>query len=224
MRTHEPSGRGVFLSVEGIDGSGKTTILDHVRRWVEGLGHKVQVIREPGGTRLGEKIRNLLLEPQLSPIAPWAETCLYAASQAQQVFETIVPYLEQGVWVLADRFRDATVAYQGWGRGLGAERVQDFQKAVLGSLFPDITVLLDCEVTVAWQRLSSRSVSQDRMEQEGLTFLEKVRHGYLDLARRDPQRFLVIDAAQALAKVIEDVLTALEAARPKVREDFRSRE
>ncbi|MEJ5349766.1 MAG: dTMP kinase [Desulfosoma sp.] len=223
MRTHEPFVRGVFLSVEGIDGSGKSTILDHVRRWIEGLGHKVRVIREPGGTRLGERIRNLLLEPRLSPIAPWAETCLYAASQAQHVFETIVPCLEQGVWILADRFRDATVAYQGWGRGLGAERVQDLQKVVLGSLFPDITVLLDCEVTVAWRRLSQRSVTRDRMEQEGLTFLEKVRHGYLDLARRDPKRFIVIDAAQDLPKVIEDVMTALEATRPKVEEDFRSR-
>lgn len=212
MTMHEPFGLGVFVSVEGLDGSGKTTVLPHVRRWIEERGHSVRLIREPGGTKLGERIRELLLDPGLAPMDPWAEVCLYVASQAQQARDVIVPCLEQGIWILADRFRDATVAYQGWGRGLGADRVKDLQDLVLGPLFPQLTLLLDCDVAVAWNRVAKRSASRDRMEQEARQFMEKVRQGYLDLARRDAKRFVVIDAAQPLAKVLYDVTAVLEAA------------
>ncbi|ROR03312.1 dTMP kinase [Desulfosoma caldarium] len=211
MTMHESFALGVFLSVEGLDGSGKTTILPHVRRWIEERGHSVRLIREPGGTKLGERIRELLLDPGLAPMDPWAEVCLYVASQAQQVRDIIVPCLEQGIWVLADRFRDATVAYQGWGRELGADRVKDLQDLVLGPLFPHLTVLLDCDVAVAWHRVAKRATSRDRLEQEARPFMEKVRQGYLDLARQYPQRFVVIDATQPLAKVFQDVTAVLEA-------------
>lgn len=200
-----------FISVEGIDGAGKSTVVEHLQRWIELRGHPVQVLREPGGTVLGEKIRAILLDPSHSPIAPWAEACLYAASQAQQIWETILPSLAKGVWILADRFRDATVAYQGWGRDLGEERVRDFQMTVLGSCFPDLTVLLDCDVLTAWNRVSKRSASKDRIEQEAREFMEKVRQGYLTLARKEPRRFVVIDAAQTLGEVLQDVTAALTA-------------
>lgn len=209
MTTHESLGRGVFISIEGIDGAGKSTVLESVRRWIEHRGRPVQVLREPGGTALGEKIRGILLDPRYSPMAPWAEVCLYAASQVQQAWETILPSLQRGVWILADRFRDATVAYQGYGRGLGADRIHKFQELVLGSLFPDITILLDCEVNTAWDRLSRRTGVHDRMEREARDFMERVRQGYLELARRNPARFLVIDATRDAPKVFEDVTTAL---------------
>ncbi len=209
MRTHEPLKKGVFISIEGIDGAGKSTVLESLCRWVEHQGRIVTVVREPGGTALGEKIREVLLDPRYAPMAPWAEACLYMASQAQQAWETIVLSLERGEWVLADRFRDATVAYQGYGRGIGADRLRTFQDLILGPLFPDITVLLDCEVTVAWDRLSRRPRSHDRMEREAKDFMERVRQGYLDLARKEPGRFVVVDASQDAPKVFEDVTAAL---------------
>lgn len=215
MTIPKPSGKGFFISIEGIDGAGKSTVLESVRRWIEKHGQPVQVVREPGGTALGEKIREILLDPGASPMAPWAEACLYAASQAQQVWETIVPSLERGVWILADRFRDATVAYQGYGRGLGADRIHQFQEVVLGALFPDITVLLDCEVTTAWDRLSRRPGFHDRMEREAKDFMERVRQGYLELARKGSGRFVVIDASRDAARVLDDVTAALERVLPK---------
>lgn len=215
MTTHEKLERGVFISIEGIDGAGKSTVLESVRRWIEDRGRSVQVIREPGGTALGEKIRDVLLDPRYSPMAPWAEACLYAASQAQQAFETIVPSLQRGVWILADRFRDATVAYQGYGRGLGADRIRKFQELILGPLFPDISVLLDCEVSTAWDRLSRRPGYHDRMEREAKDFMERVRQGYLELARRNSSRFLVIDATRNASQVFEDVTTALDRVLPQ---------
>ncbi|MGQ9486060.1 MAG: dTMP kinase [Desulfosoma sp.] len=216
MMMHEAFTRGVFLSLEGLDGSGKTTLLSHVRRWIEELGYPVRVIREPGGTPLGERIRELLLDPGLAPMDPWSEVCLYVASQVQQAREVVMPCLKQGIWVLADRFRDATVAYQGWGRRLGAERVKDLQDLVLGSLFPHLTLLLDCDVAVAWNRVARRPGFRDRLEQETRHFMEKVRQGYLELARNHPQRFVVIDAAQPLPEVLQNVTAALERARPRL--------
>jgi len=214
MTTPEPAPRGVFISIEGIDGAGKSTVVASVRRWIERLGRPVTVLREPGGTTLGESVRRILLDPQYAPMAPWAEACLYAASQAQQVWETIVPSLQRGAWILADRFRDATVAYQGYGRGLGAERIQKMQEIVLGDLFPDLTVLLDCAVTTAWDRLAHRSGRHDRMEQEAQDFMERVRRGYLDLARKDSRRFVVIDANRDAATVLQDVTEALRRRLP----------
>lgn len=214
MTTPEPSRRGVFISIEGIDGAGKSTVVESVRRWIERQGRVVKVLREPGGTALGESLRRILLDPRYSPMAPWAEACLYAASQAQQAWETIVPSLERGEWILADRFRDATVAYQGHGRGLGAERILKMQEIVLGGLFPDITVLLDCTVATAWDRLSRRPGLHDRMEREAEDFMERVRRGYLDLARRDSKRFVVIDANRDAAQVLADVTAALRRVLP----------
>ena len=209
MTTPEPLGRGVFISIEGIDGSGKSTVVESVRRWIESHGRPVTVLREPGGTALGESLRRILLDPRYAPMAPWAEACLYAASQAQQVWETIVPSLERGAWIVADRFRDATVAYQGCGRGLGAERIQKMQEIVLGGLFPNLTVLLDCTVATAWDRLSRRPGRHDRMEREAKDFMERVRRGYLDLARKNSGRFVVIDANRDAATVLEDVTEAI---------------
>lgn len=214
MTKGERSERGVFLSVEGIDGAGKSTVVASVRRWMEGHGRPVRVLREPGGTALGERIRTILLDPRYSPMAPWAEACLYAASQAQHVWETIVPSLERGEWILADRFRDATVAYQGYGRGLGADRIRGMQEIVLGGLFPDITVLLDCAVSTAWDRLSRRPGRHDRMEREARDFMERVRRGYLELARQNPGRFVIIDANRDAPQVLADVTEALSRRLP----------
>lgn len=199
------SARSKFISFEGIDGCGKSTLMDRLASWLRGASMPYVRVREPGGTAIGEKIREILLDPASSEMTDRAEVLLYSASRAQLTWQVIVPAMEKGAWVLADRFVDATFAYQGFGRGFDPEHLEMIQRWATGGLWPDKTVLLDCEVDLAMSRLSERDGSdRDRIEREEGAFHRRVREGYLALARKEPARFLVLDASKPLEEVGED--------------------
>ncbi len=200
-----PSGRAKFVSFEGIDGCGKSTLMERLADWLRGASIACVRVREPGGTAIGEKVRRILLDPASSEMVGRAEVLLYSASRAQLIEEVIGPALEKGAWVLADRFIDATFAYQGFGRGFDLEHLQMIQHWATGGLVPDKTILLDCGVDLATSRLCARDGStRDRIEREDREFHSRVREGYLALARKDPARFLVLDASMDLEAVVED--------------------
>jgi len=193
-----------FISFEGIDGCGKSTLMEQLSRWLAEAGVPHLRTREPGGTPLGEKIRALLLDPSNEGMNERAEVLLYTSSRAQLVQETILPALEKGVWVLTDRYVDATLAYQGFGRGIELEPLRRIQSWATNGLQPDKTILLDCDVDLAHGRMLGRSEHPDRMERENLDFHRRVRNGYMEIARSDPERFIVLDAAKPLEEVVTD--------------------
>ncbi len=193
-----------FISFEGVDGCGKTTLMEHLSRWLEKAGIPYIVTREPGGTRIGEKVRGLLLDPSSTEMSGRTEVLLYTASRAQLVDEIIVPNVKKGVWVLTDRFADATFAYQGYGRGFDLDRLRTIQEWATRGVWPDKTILLNCSVETAVNRIGIRNGEKDRIESESIAFHKKVRDGYLALAEMEPERFLVLDADKPLEEVIED--------------------
>ncbi|WP_109207696.1 dTMP kinase [Moorella sp. Hama-1] len=186
--------KGLFITLEGPDGAGKTTQMDNLAAYLGRRGLAVERTREPGGTRLAEAIRRLLLEPDYGPVDPRAEILLYAAARAQHVAERIRPALAAGKIVLCDRFADSTLAYQGYGRRLGADLVEQINNLATADLKPDLTLLLDVPVEIG---LGRRPGGADRMEQENLEFHRRVRQGYLDLARREPGRVRLIDGTRS---------------------------
>jgi dTMP kinase len=198
-----------FLSFEGIDGCGKSTVLGELAGWLEANAVRLLKTREPGGTQLGERVREVLLDPSFRTMNEQAEVLLYSASRAQLVQEVIQPALSMGIWVLADRYIDATLAYQGFGRGLALGPLRQLQDWTTGGLWPDLTILLDCDIGVASSRMKSRNEGGDRMEQESRLFHQRVREGYLELARSAPGRFVVVDAKGTLQEVIEQSRAAL---------------
>lgn len=186
--------RGVFITVEGVEGAGKSTQVDRVARWLEEHGHVVVRTREPGGTKLAEKIREILLDKHNSSLSGQAELLLMFAARSQHLAEKIRPALERGECILCDRFTDATWAYQGGGRGLPRSDIAALERLVHESLQPDLTLLLDLPVKMGLSRASKRSES-DRFERESLEFFERVRQVYLERAEAHPGRFAVIDAS-----------------------------
>lgn len=191
-----------FVSFEGIDGCGKSTLLEDLAMSLEENSIPYLKTREPGGTLLGEKVRDVLLDPSFESMNAQAEVLLYSASRAQLVQEIILPGLRQGKWVLADRYIDATLAYQGYGRGLEMESLRRIQHWATGGLWPDLTILLDCDVDIAAKRMKARKGNEDRIEQENRDFHQRVREGYLQLARTAPKRFVVVDGSRALPDVL----------------------
>ncbi len=200
--------RGKFITIEGIEGVGKSTNLDFVQSVLEDRGREVVRTREPGGTPSAERIRQVLLELGDESIPDIAELLLFFAARSLNLENLIRPALATGQWVLCDRFTDATRAYQGAGRGLDRERIDTLAGWVHDGLEPDLTLLLDAPVEVGFERIAARR-SVDRMESEARAFYERVRAGYLDLAAANPDRFAVIDAAQSLADVQNDIRAAL---------------
>lgn len=196
-----------FISFEGIDGCGKSTLLDRLCAWLDESRIPHITTREPGGTLLGESIRRVLLDPAYHMMDAWAEVFLYTASRAQLVREVIKPALQDGVWVVADRFIDATLAYQGYGRRLDVQRLRQIQAWASDDLWPDHTVLLDCDVHVALERLRGRLEVADRMELQQVSFHQRVRQGYLELAQAEPQRFVILNGEKPLTEVVQDLLT-----------------
>jgi dTMP kinase len=194
----------MFISFEGIDGAGKTTLLSTLEAWLKAERISHVVTREPGGTRLGEKVRALLLDPDHKGMNDRAELLLYTASRAQLVQDVIRPALKDGQWVLADRFIDATLAYQGYGRGLDLAMLRSIQEWATDGLWPHRTVLVDCDLEIAAGRQRLRPKARDRIESEHRAFHELVRRGYLDLAARDPDRITVLDGAKPLNEVLQD--------------------
>lgn len=205
LKRHRLSFPAKFISFEGIDGCGKSTLMDQLSNWLTTAGIPTVRTREPGGTPIGEKIRQILLDPAFSEMSSRAEVLLYSASRAQLTDQVIVSAMKKGSWVLTDRFVDATFAYQGFGRGFDLERLRLIQEWTTKGLWPDKTILLDCDIDAAMARLTVRDgADRDRIEQENRIFHQKVRNGYLALAEKEPERFLVLDASKPLAVVIEE--------------------
>jgi len=192
--------RGKFITFEGGEGVGKTTNLSFVRELLNAKGVSVIMTREPGGTPLAERIRELLLANQEEEIAPKAELLMIFAARAQHINQVIEPALQQGQWVLCDRFTDATYAYQGGGRGLDLQMIQWLEQSVQGDLRPDLTLLLDAPVETGLQRAKYRG-KLDRFELEQSLFFERIRAVYLAQAKKYKSRFKVINAAQPLSDV-----------------------
>jgi dTMP kinase len=193
-----------FITVEGVEGAGKTSCLGHIEARIRSRGLPLLVTREPGGTPLGEDLRALLLGHGHSSMAQDTELLLMFAARAEHLAARIEPALASGSWVLCDRFTDATYAYQGYGRGIDLARIAALEDWVQGVRRPDLTLLLDLPVELGLQRAGKRS-TPDRFERETLAFFERVRNGYLDLAAATPERYRVIDASLPLPNVLQQV-------------------
>lgn len=200
--------QGRFITVEGGEGVGKSTNMDFVCQYLSDIGADVLVTREPGGTPLGEAIRELLLSPDHKGMDPVCELQLMFAARAQHLAKVIRPALEKGRWVLCDRFTDATYAYQGGGRGIDSGMIARLEELVQGDFRPDLTLLLDVPVDIGLSRANSRS-DPDRFEQEKTAFFERVRQCYLDRAAAEPGRFRVIDAGKPLEAVQQQLQACL---------------
>jgi len=207
--------RGRFITFEGVEGSGKTTQIERLAQWLTAAGADVVRTREPGATALGRELRALLLRPAEQPMSPTAELLLYLTDRAQHLTEVVEPALERGAIVLCDRFTDATLAYQGYGRGLGVERIRALHRHARLDRMPDRTVLFELDAAVALCRATRRNEIQElaategRFEQEQLDFHRRVAEGYRALATAEPGRFRVIDAAGGVEQVERRVWEAL---------------
>ncbi|HUA88124.1 MAG TPA: dTMP kinase [Steroidobacteraceae bacterium] len=201
---------GRFVTLEGIEGAGKSTAARHVARSLAAGGRAVVATREPGGTPLAERVRAIVLERGAEAVSPVSETLLMFAARAVHLTNLIRPALARGDWVVCDRFTDATRAYQGSGRRVDPALIGALAQAVHGDLAPDLTLLLDLPVTVGLARARARSGSaSDRFETETVEFFERVRAGYLAIARAEPARVRIIDAAAALPEVERQIDAAL---------------
>ena len=201
--------RGRFITIEGGEGAGKSTMMSRVAKWLESAGHRVVRTREPGGTDLAEKLREILLDRNNISLSDLAELLLVFAARAQHLAELIRPALARGDWVLCDRFTDATWAYQGGGRGLPRDEIASLEAIVHGDLQPDLTLLLDLPVELGMRRAARRSQA-DRFEQESTLFFKQVRDAYLERAEAAPERFAVIDASRNMDEVWSQIDSVLQ--------------
>lgn len=192
--------RGRFITIEGIEGVGKSTNMDFLAELIEARGHTVMKTREPGGTPIAEEIRHILKEHGDEPLPDVAELLLMFAARSINVNNAIRPALERGTWVISDRFTDSTRAYQGGGRGVSRDSIEWLAQLVHGDLQPDLTILLDAPVETGLRRADRRG-ARDRFEVEQLAFFAQVRDTYLALAAAEPERFAVVDCSQDLASV-----------------------
>ena len=200
---------GVFITFEGIEGSGKSTIVQQVAGRLRTQGRDVVVTREPGGTAIGEEVRHILLSPANESMAPLTELLLYAASRAQHVAEVIQPALAAGRWVLCDRYADATEAYQGAARRLPPATIKQLRAIATQGVEPQLTILLDLPVETGFARLTQRGAT-DRLERETAAFHERVRSGYLQLAKKIPERIKVIDTDRDVHIVLDEVMKLIQ--------------
>jgi dTMP kinase len=202
------SSHGTLITLEGIDGAGKTTLAQAVRDALHARGTEVRLLREPGGVEAAERIRELVHDPALQ-IGARAEALLYAAARAQLVQESLAPLLDDGAFVLLDRFVDSSLVYQGTGRGLGVDPVAAVNAFATGGLVPDRTLLLDLDPALARRRSSNRDAPPDRIEQEADDFFAQIASAYRTLAAAEPARFRILDAAQPGERVLADALAAI---------------
>lgn len=208
--------KGRFITFEGIEGSGKSTQIARLADQLRTAGHSVVLTREPGGTSIGDQIRKVLLDPANTDLDPTAELLLYAASRAQHLQGVILPAVERGATVLCDRFSDATLAYQGYGRGLDREKIRELDRFVTAGMRPDLTLLLDIDARIGVARAHGRNATQgleseSRFENEEIAFHDRVRQGYLALAHQEPHRIKIVDASRTpdeVQKAIQDAISA----------------
>lgn len=207
----------MFITLEGIEGSGKTSQINSIAEYLEARGYDCIITQEPGATAIGRKIRSILLDPSSKQMDSMTELLLYMADRVQHVREIIIPALSDGKMVLCDRFYDATVVYQGMARGIGIDTVRSLHKSLLDGIQPDITFLLDLPpeegLARAWRQIEngSRTGDESRFERETLRFHESVRTGYLEIAHREPDRFRIIDAMNDPQTVRNDIINILAA-------------
>lgn len=201
-----PRKRGKFITFEGLDGCGKSTQMERLVKVLQQEGLEVITTREPGGTAIGDRIRAVVLDSRTRGLSPLAEVALMFASRAQQIQENILPALERGTWVLCDRFTDSSEAYQGGGRGLGSEAILTLHRVLCGDLQPDLTILMDSDVSASVNRARRRNQQQkgsqeegdeNRFETESRAFFTRVHDKYLEIAARESQRVALIDARPA---------------------------
>jgi len=202
--------RGRLITLEGGEGAGKSTAVATIEEWLRDRGRTTILTREPGGTPPAEKIRGLLLDPDTGHLDPLTELLLMFAARSENLRQIIRPAIERGDDVICDRFTDASMAYQGYGRQLGPEPVRTLQSVVHPDLQPDLTLLLDVPVTLGLNRIGERAGQPDRFERSDGDFLERVRQGYLDQAKASPERYAVIDASQDLDQVQRDIRRILQ--------------
>ena len=200
----------MFITFEGIDFSGKTTQINLLKEYLQKNGKKVEIIREPGGTEISETIRNILLDKDNSHMFIETEIFLFSAARAQLVREKIRPYLDEGIYVISDRFHDSTTAYQGFGRGIDLEVVKRINELAVGSTVPDITFFIDIPVHEAENRKlqKTRAVELDRIEISERQFYEKVREGYIKLSDRE-KRFRLIDGTKTVEEIHKKIIDAI---------------
>lgn len=200
--------KGIFITFEGIEGSGKTTQIKLLGERLKKQGLKVLTTYEPGDTDVGQKIRNILLEPEIN-IDPLCELILYFADRVQHVNEKIKPYLETGFIVICDRFTDSTVAYQGYARGVSIDIIKELNRILFNEFKPDLTILLDLPVIIGLKR-NQQINKTDRFELEDLAFHDRVREGYLKLAEIEPERFFILDATKSQIELAEEIYKTIK--------------
>ena len=201
--------KGLFITLEGIEGAGKSTAVDFIEDFLTKEGHDVIKTREPGGTVIGEQIREILLKNENYTLTYDTELLLVFSARAQHIQEVILPALSSGKIILCDRFTDASYAYQGGGRGIDASRINLLEKWVQEDLRPNLTLLFDLDVSIGMQRTKKRS-DADRFEREEINFFKKIRNTYLERAKNEPQRFRIINSASSLESVKEQIITILK--------------
>lgn len=200
----------MFISFEGIDFSGKSTQIELLKDYLEDHNKKVEILREPGGTEISEKVRKILLDNKNEKMFAEAELLLFSASRAQLVREKIRPYLEKGIYVISDRFHDSSTAYQGYGRGITKEELMKVHELAIGDTIPDLTFFIDIPVGIANERKKKKSkIKLDRIEVADIEFYNRVRNGYLEIARSE-ERFKVIDGTQTIETIQNQIISELE--------------
>jgi len=199
----------MFITLEGIEGVGKTTHLQAIAQYLREKGHLVVVTREPGGTLMGEEIRNIVLSHHIENVFPMTELLLLFAARMQHIETVIRPALLRGEWVLCDRFIDASYAYQGGGRGLSLDIIKQLEQLVVKDCLPNLTFIFDANVEIGLSRVKKRQQTADRIEQEKIDFFERVRQTYLQRAHLNKNRYCVIDAEKTLSEVEKTVLDYL---------------
>jgi dTMP kinase len=202
--------KGLFITLEGGEGAGKSTQVRLLGEALEARGIATLVTREPGGAPGAEHIREILLDSALGPWEPMSEALLHFAARREHLARSIKPTLEAGRWVVSDRFADSTTAYQGYAGDLGTDAITALYKIVLGDFAPDLTLILDLPVTAGLARAAARPESQDRYERMDLDFHERVRAGYLEIARQEPERCVLIDADGNISDTHDAILAAVE--------------
>lgn len=200
--------KGYFITLEGPDGSGKTSVTNKVCKKLEEMGYEIVHTREPGGIEIAEQIRNIILDPKNTAMDAKTEALLYAASRRQHLVEKVFPALKEGKIVICERFLDSSLAYQGFGRQLGFDEVLGINLFAIDNTYPDLTIYLDVDEEIGLSRLKDRSF-KDRLDQESIEFHHRVSQGYKEVLKRFKDRIVIVDASEPIEKVVENTLNTI---------------